>query len=161
MNWKASLIEIKSKAEHKIMSFRNEKYQNFPLTLTQNYTLLHSQTIQSLKEPCPGCAAPYGYHNVMRLSTDTRQFSVSRICETPKKQSKSLEAIIAGSMLKQIYISHYKFTKKHSSAAAWNNFLSILLILLIFSIERIFNSQLKGLPQSPQLAPHFSPNDKQ
>lgn len=31
----------------------------------------------SLREPCAGCAAPYGYRNVMPLSTDTYRFAVS------------------------------------------------------------------------------------
>lgn len=31
----------------------------------------------SLREPCPGCVAPYGYHNLMPLSTDANLFSVS------------------------------------------------------------------------------------
>ncbi|XP_034949317.1 integrin beta-PS [Chelonus insularis] len=30
---------------------------------------------KALKEPCDGCAAPYGYKNVMRLSTDTSEFA--------------------------------------------------------------------------------------
>lgn len=30
---------------------------------------------KNLKEPCEGCAAPYGYHNLMRLSNDTHTFS--------------------------------------------------------------------------------------
>ncbi|KAL5278574.1 ITGB1 family protein [Megaselia abdita] len=30
---------------------------------------------KNLQEPCSGCAAPYGYHNIMRLSTDTYRFS--------------------------------------------------------------------------------------
>lgn len=31
----------------------------------------------SLAEPCPRCAAPYGFQNVMTLSSDTGRFSVS------------------------------------------------------------------------------------
>lgn len=30
----------------------------------------------SLIEPCDGCAAPYGYKNIMRLSQDTSHFAV-------------------------------------------------------------------------------------
>lgn len=30
----------------------------------------------SLIEPCDGCAAPYGYKNIMRLSQDTSKFAV-------------------------------------------------------------------------------------
>lgn len=45
----------------------------------------------SLKEPCAGCAAPYGYHNVMELSTDTHRFAVSsskkKCCKLKKTQS--------------------------------------------------------------------------
>lgn len=37
----------------------------------------------SLHEPCPSCEAPYGYHNVMRLSTDTHLFAVSQL---PQKE---------------------------------------------------------------------------
>lgn len=33
---------------------------------------------RSLLEPCTGCAPPYGYKHVMKLSTDTSQFAVSR-----------------------------------------------------------------------------------
>ena len=33
--------------------------------------------IYRLKEPCDGCAAPYGYKHHMQLSTDTSTFSVS------------------------------------------------------------------------------------
>lgn len=55
-----------SKAEHKNFHFtKHFKNSTFPT--------------KSLIEPCPGCEAPYGYHNVMSLSTDTRRFSVSRI----------------------------------------------------------------------------------
>lgn len=32
----------------------------------------------SLVEPCDGCAAPYGYKNIMRLSQDTRHFAVRK-----------------------------------------------------------------------------------
>ena len=35
-----------------------------------------------MKEPCPGCAAPYGYKNAMPLSTDTYLFSVSLCCRS-------------------------------------------------------------------------------
>lgn len=37
-------------------------------------------------EPCPKCDAPYGYRNIMGLSTDTYRFSVS--CHMPKNNSK-------------------------------------------------------------------------
>ena len=30
-----------------------------------------------LEEPCDGCAAPYGYHNIMPLTTDVQYFAVS------------------------------------------------------------------------------------
>ncbi|XP_012282811.1 integrin beta-PS [Orussus abietinus] len=30
---------------------------------------------KALAEPCPGCAAPYGYKNIMRLSQDTSHFA--------------------------------------------------------------------------------------
>lgn len=30
---------------------------------------------KNLVSPCDGCEAPYGYHNVMKLSTDTRRFA--------------------------------------------------------------------------------------
>lgn len=32
---------------------------------------------KNLREPCPQCAAPYGYHNLMPLSMDTNRFTVS------------------------------------------------------------------------------------
>jgi hypothetical protein len=45
---------------------------------------------KSLKEPCPGCEAPYGYTNVMRLSTDTSRFSVSRKIQQTKQRNCGL-----------------------------------------------------------------------
>lgn len=42
------------------------------------YTINQNQN-HSLHEPCLGCAAPYGFHNAMPLSTDTSIFAVSSI----------------------------------------------------------------------------------
>jgi hypothetical protein len=52
--------------------------------------------VNSLKEPCPGCAAPYGFHNVMALSTNTYRFAVSSKTKTktpliPKPNSRTKE----------------------------------------------------------------------
>lgn len=40
---------------------------------------LYVKKINSLEEPCAGCARPYGYKNAMALSADTRSFTVSSI----------------------------------------------------------------------------------
>jgi len=42
-------------------------------------------SLLSLEQPCTGCAAPYGYHNVMSLSQDTSRFAVSSQNEKKKK----------------------------------------------------------------------------
>lgn len=34
-------------------------------------------SLLSLLEPCSGCVAPYGYHNLMQLSSDANRFTVS------------------------------------------------------------------------------------
>lgn len=41
--------------------------------------MLFLLALNSLREPCPSCAAPYGYHNVMALSTNTHLFAVSQL----------------------------------------------------------------------------------
>lgn len=33
--------------------------------------------IYRLQHPCDGCEAPYGFRNLMKLDTDTKQFAVS------------------------------------------------------------------------------------
>lgn len=45
----------------------------------QNIQHLMNCSINSLREPCTGCAAPYGFYNAMSLSGDTSTFSVSFI----------------------------------------------------------------------------------
>lgn len=41
----------------------------------------------SLREPCPQCAAPYGYYNLMPLSVDTHRFTVSLFWKRKKQKS--------------------------------------------------------------------------
>lgn len=41
--------------------------------------MLFLLALNSLHEPCPGCEAPYGYRNVMALSTNTHLFAVSQL----------------------------------------------------------------------------------
>lgn len=46
--------------------------------------------LRSLKEPCNGCEAPYGYQNVMSLSTDTDRFAVSDKSDGAKEKKMSV-----------------------------------------------------------------------
>lgn len=52
----------------------------------------NSNTKFSLEEPCPKCDAPYGYRNIMGLSTDTYRFSVS--CPHPKTKKNKIKTEI-------------------------------------------------------------------
>ena len=52
-----------------------------------------------LEEPCDGCAAPYGYHNIMPLTTDVQYFAVSQarlLCEYPTPVWTCSESIGTG-----------------------------------------------------------------
>jgi len=40
---------------------------------------VHLFVFSSLVEPCTGCAAPYGFRNIMSLSKNTSAFSVSHV----------------------------------------------------------------------------------
>jgi hypothetical protein len=40
---------------------------------------VHLFVFSSLDEPCTGCAAPYGFRNIMSLSNNANRFSVSHV----------------------------------------------------------------------------------
>lgn len=40
---------------------------------------MHIFVFSSLIEPCTGCAAPYGFRNIMSLSNNANRFSVSHV----------------------------------------------------------------------------------
>ena len=63
---------------------KNRAFQPFLSVDTLHYALKKGEPTKlwflkrsRLEEPCDGCAAPYGYHNIMPLTTDVQYFAVS------------------------------------------------------------------------------------
>ena len=46
--------------------------------------------LNRLESPCSGCAAPYGFHNQLRLTDDTSQFRVSVIIDGQSLTQKNM-----------------------------------------------------------------------
>lgn len=60
----------------------------------------------SLAEPCPHCAAPYGFQNVMRLSSDTGRFSVSVQQTVSRSQLRNLFSSVFSCFLSLLFFSN-------------------------------------------------------
>lgn len=68
----SSLGDILSESMQKITSNFRLGFGSFVDKVVMPFV---STVPKNLKEPCPSCEAPYGFHNVMSLSQDTSRFS--------------------------------------------------------------------------------------
>lgn len=64
--------------------------KSFRSPRNKNTNFINYSKINSLKEPCDGCAAPYGYRNHMPLSQNTRRFAVSMMFFSRKIPEKNV-----------------------------------------------------------------------